>query len=133
MQRGVLQKAVLLSQRPSLIFVATAGPAGMPHLATATKVELGEGERVEITAWFCPQTLANLAQAPHFSIVIWDPKEDRGYQILGENKGIEDPPMMNGYLEGKESSFPRVKRKLFMSVQRILDFKNAPHSDSDTR
>jgi hypothetical protein len=57
MKREILQKAISLTQRSSIIFVATANRTGMPHIAKAGKVELVEGERVEITAFAAMTTL----------------------------------------------------------------------------
>jgi hypothetical protein len=67
-------------------------------------------------------------------LVIRDPKEDRGYQILGENKGIEERAMMNGCIGEKETTIPlpQIKRKLSLDVQRIPDFKNDTHTDRNT-
>ena len=65
------------------------------------------------------------------SLVIWDPKVDTGYQLLGETEKVEEIAMMNGYAPGAESRhpLPQVERQLLVRVDKIIDFKHAPHSD----
>jgi hypothetical protein len=42
-------------------------------------------------------TMANLQVNRRIVLVIWDPVEDRGYQLLGEAAKVEDRAMMDGY------------------------------------
>ena len=133
MNQRILEKAVFLAQKLRHIFVATSNATGLPHVAAAAKLSpLGDG-RVEVAAWFCPGTMANLQENKRISLVIWDPRKDLGYQLLGETEGIEDVAMMNGYVPGEEDkpSPPQVERKLIVRVERIIDFRHAPHSDRE--
>ena len=131
MNGKILGKAVALGRQLGKILVATADRAGLPHLAAAAKLRpRGEG-RVEVDAWFCPGTMANLQENRRISLVIWNPETDRGYQLLGETEKVEDRAMMNGYIPGEENtpSLPQVERKLIVRVDRVIDFRHAPHSD----
>jgi hypothetical protein len=62
MKKGVLQKTIALAQRPGFILVATAGRLSKPHIVTAGKVGLGEGERADIIARSCSQRVVNFAR-----------------------------------------------------------------------
>ena len=133
MNLRVLEMAVALAQKLQHIFVATADEAGLPHIAAAAKLSsLGEG-RVAVAAWFCPGTMANLQENKRVSLVIWDSQKDLGYQLLGETEGVEELAMLDGYAPGeeKEPSPPQVERKLIVRVERIIDFRHAPHSDRE--
>ena len=65
------------------------------------------------------------------ALVVWDPVSDRGYQVIGETKKVEDLAMMDGYAPGIESKrpVPQVERQLSVSVNRIIGFSHRPHSD----
>jgi len=100
-------------------------------MAAAGKLALTPEGRVAVAAWFCPMTVANLQKNRRVSLVIWDPKVDVGYQLLGETEKVEEIAMMNGYSPGVElhSPLPQVERQLLVRVDKIIDFKHAPHSD----
>jgi hypothetical protein len=56
-----------------------------------------------------------------------------GFQLLGETEKVEDLAMMDGYVaeEEKGPPLPRIKRQLTMRVEKIIDFRHAPHSDKE--
>jgi len=126
-----LDAAIKLAQMLGYILVATADAGGMPHLAAAAKIRSASENRVAVSAWFCPCTVANLDQNRHISLVVWDPTSDRGYQLLGEVVQVEEASVMNGFSlqAAKGSSMPQVERMLMVQVARILAFSHAPHSD----
>lgn len=130
----ILGQAVELARRLGHIFVATTDAANMPHVAAAGEVIIN-GELVEVRAWFCPVTVANLEQNRAVSLVIWDPETDHGYQVLGRAERSEVMAVMDGYLPTEEDShpLPQMERKLVIRPERILDFKHAPHSDTDSK
>ena len=131
MNQKTLDQAVVLAQRLQHVFVATTDGKGLPHMAAAGKLALTPEGRVAVAAWFCPMTVANLQKNHRVSLVIWDPKVDTGYQLLGETEKVEEIAMMNGYVPGAESRhpLPQVERQLLVRVNKIIDFKHAPHSD----
>lgn len=131
MKMEKLKKAVGLSRRVGFVCVATADRRGMPHIATAGKMELADEGYLAIKEWFCPDTTANLQTNKFVSIVVWDKDSDSGYQMLGKVEGIEELGILNGYAPGLEQqpSLPQVERRLLVKVQRIIDFKLGPHSD----
>jgi hypothetical protein len=131
MNQKILHQAVVLAQKLRHVFVATTDGKGLPHMAAAGKLALTPEGRVAVAAWFCPMTVANLQKNRRVSLVIWDPKVDRGYQLLGETEKVEVIAMMNGYVPGVESRhpLPQVERQLLVRVDKIIDFKHAPHSD----
>ena len=97
MNQKTLNQAVILAQRLQHVFVATTDGKGLPHMAAAGKLALTPEGRVAVAAWFCPATVANLQKNHRVSLVIWDPKVDTGYQLLGETEKVEEVAMMNGF------------------------------------
>jgi hypothetical protein len=127
-----LNQAVALAQKLQHVFIATTDGKGLPYLAAAGKLALTPAGRVAVAAWFCPTTFANLQKNRRVALVVWEPKEDLGYQLVGEAEKVEEIAMMNGYAPGIEpkSPLPQVERQLLVRVDKIIDFKHAPHSDT---
>jgi hypothetical protein len=126
-----LEQVVRLAAKAGHVLVATADGEGMPHVAAAGRLELAAGERVAVREWFCPGTVANLRANKCVSVVVWDRESDSGYQLAGRLEEIEDVGVMDGYapeLEG-ERPLPQVEERLVIAVERILEFRQAPHSD----
>jgi hypothetical protein len=131
MNTDIIQQSVALGEKLGHVFVATADAGGLPHLAAAGLMRYISGKHVEIAAWFCPGTLANLQHNRKISLTVWDAREDLGYQLLGKVEEIEEGAVMNGYtpkVEG-ESSMPQFERKLQVHVDKVIAFSHAPHSD----
>ncbi len=130
MKTESLIQAVELAGKLGHLLVATAGPDGMPHVAAAGKIS-HYGDTVEVRAWFCPVTVENLRTGKSVSLVIWDPQQDHGYQLLGRAELVTEVAQLDGYLPELEERgpLPQVERKLVIRVTSILDFKHAPHSD----
>ena len=132
MSREAVNQAINLSQRVGHVFVATADPSGLPHVAASRKITLLEdGTRVAVEDWFCPTTVANVHQNHTVALVVWDPAGDVGYQLLGEMEKIEDMAVMNGYAPAVEYALPQVERRLIIRVTKVIDFSHAPHSDEE--
>jgi len=131
MNSEILKKAVRLGEELGHVFVATADTAGLPHVAAAGKISLESEDRVAVMEWFCPRTVANLKVNRRVSIVVWNQKSDMGFQLLGKCEKVEEVCMMNGYLPGLEDQkpLPQVERKLIVQIEKITDFRHAPHSD----
>jgi hypothetical protein len=131
MNKKTLNQAVTLAQKLRHVFVATTDSKGLSHMAAAGKIALTAEGHVAVAAWFCPMTVANLQKNRRVSLVIWDPRVDIGYQLLGEAEKVEEIAMMNGYAPGTGSQppLPQVERQLLVRVDKIVDFKHAPHSD----
>ena len=128
-----LEKAIGLSRRVGFICIATADRKGMPHIATAAKMELADEGYLAITEWFCSGTTANVQTNKFVSIVVWDRDSDSGYQMLGKLEKMEEVGILNGYAPDIESGppLPQVKRRLLIKVEKITDFKLGPHSDAE--
>ena len=134
MQITALRDAVTLAKKLGHIFIGTVGQDGVPHIAAAGKLNFETEDRVEVMAWFCPTTVANLQVNRAISLVIWDLESDKGFQLLGETEQIVDLAFLDGYIPGQEESHPvpQIERKLVIRVDKILDFTHAPHSDIET-
>jgi hypothetical protein len=87
--------------------------------------------RVAVSAWFCPGTLANLDQNRLVSLIVWDEDADSGFQLLGRVENINEKAVMNGYLPETEglAPMPQIERILEVAVNRVIAFSLAPHSD----
>jgi uncharacterized protein len=129
MNKDVIKKAVEMGSRLGHVFVATADHAGLPHVAASGRIEVEPGGRVAVSEWFCPGTLANLQANPKVSIVAWDPVNDIGFQILGVADGLEELAVMDGLSQDLRKPLPQVERKIHVRVEKIIDFRHAPHSD----
>ena len=126
-----LNAAVELAEKLEHVFVATADPSGMPHVATAGKLSQTSKDHVTVTAWFCPGTVANLSENRRISMLVWDAPSDKGYQLLGLVEKIEEVAMMNGYSPEIDETIvmPQVENRLLVRVDKIIAFSHAPHSD----
>jgi hypothetical protein len=118
--------------RISVIYVATADRHGLPHMAAVQGLTLVDDERLSFTSWFCAKTVANVRESPHVALTVWDPAQNRGYQLLGSIEKVEDLAVLDGYVPDVEKGgkIPQVQRRLLMRVDRILDFRCGPHSDA---
>jgi hypothetical protein len=127
----ILKKAVRLGEELGHVLVATADTAGLPHVAAAGKISLESEDRVAVMEWFCPRTVANVKVNRRVSVVVWNQKSDLGFQLLGKCEKVEEVGMMNGYSPGLEDQkpLPQVERKLIVRIEKITDFRHAPHSD----
>ncbi len=126
-----IKEAAQLAQKIGYSFVATADTSGRPHVATAGRLALSSEGHIVVAEWFCPGTVANLQVNPRISLVVWDAATDNGYQLIGELEKMKDLGILNGYapqVEGK-SPLPQVERQLLVHVDKIIEFKRAPHSD----
>lgn len=134
MNAADLNKAIELAQTVGHSLVATADAQGLPHVAVAGELGLAKEGRIAVSAWFCPGTVTNLTQNRHIALVIWDRAADKGYQLLGEVESVTDIAMMDGYQAGlDEKPTPQVEKQLLISVEKIILFSQAPHSDLETQ
>jgi hypothetical protein len=132
MDREMIERMVALSNRVGFLFIATSDRSGMPHMASARRAEQMAGDRLALTEWFCPGTVANLRENPRLSIVVWDSASDTGYQLIGESEKIEEVAMLDGYEAGREESppVPQVERRLIVRGREVFEFRQRPHSDT---
>jgi predicted pyridoxine 5'-phosphate oxidase superfamily flavin-nucleotide-binding protein len=127
-----LTRSLSLAQKVKHIIIATVGDDGVPHVATAERLRRTErDDLVILTAWFCPQTVINLDKRPQISIVIWDNREELGFQLLGEVELIENIAILNGYIPEEVEPPPQEERQLLVCVHKILNFSHAPHKDTE--
>jgi hypothetical protein len=129
-----LKEAVLLARNIGHILIATADAKGLPHMAAAGRVNLASDEEsVVVEDWFCPGTMANLQANRNTALIIWDPKMDKGYQLLGETEKVEDTAMMNGYVPNLEDKtpLPQVERRVLIRVNKVMAFRKLPHTDQE--
>jgi hypothetical protein len=119
-----------LAEARARLLLASADSGGIPHLAAAGALKRISPERLEVRAWFCPQTLANLHENSRCSLVIWDSAADEGYQLVGKADAVQQGAMLNGYTPG-EAPLPQVEYSVTIQVDRVLEFRHAPHTDAE--
>lgn len=131
MNSDKLKGALSLAEKLGHIFVATADSRGLPHIAAAGKLTLHPGGLLAISAWFCPGTVSNLSENRSIALVVWDAKKDIGFQLSGEVKEVQELGVLDGYAPAVEAKMrlPQVQRKLLVELDKIIEFKHAPHSD----
>jgi hypothetical protein len=132
MKADKLIEAVKIGMKTGHVLIATADTAGIPHVAAAGKIELEGRGMVAITEWFCPGTVANLRKNAGVSVVAWDRAADTGYQIIGRLEASRDVAVLDGYAPGLEGQppLPQVERRLLVRVEKVMDFRIGPHSDT---
>ena len=131
MKTDVVKKVVALGEKVRHILVATADSGGLPHVAAAGTINHVDGPKIEVSAWFCPGTLANLSVNRKLALVVWDPESDTGYQLLGQVEDMVEVSIMNGFEPETKTSapMPQIERKFLIRVERVLTFSHAPHTD----
>ena len=131
MRSEALTEALRLAEGVGYVLVATADGEGRPHVSVAGRMEAASGPRVSVSAWFCPGTVENVAVNGSVALIVWDPRRDAGYQLLGRLEEVEEIGMLDGYWpEADEADpMPQVERRLLVRVDRILSFTAAPHTD----
>lgn len=131
MKAEILEKAIQLATRVGYVFIATADANNWPHVAVARTLALRKEGRVAVNEWFCPGTMSNLQLNSHVSVVVWDKDADIGYQLVGEMEHMMDIGMIDGYTPEMKSKWPlpQVESQLVILVNKVTDFKRAPHSD----
>jgi predicted pyridoxine 5'-phosphate oxidase superfamily flavin-nucleotide-binding protein len=126
-----LHTAVDFSKKLQHIFITTADRKGMPHVAAADGIRLGDEGYFHLTGWYCETTARNLEENRLISVVLWDPDTDVGYQVLGEVEEIQERASLNGFIPETEGTYdlPQVERDLLVRVTGVLLFCHAPHTD----
>lgn len=139
MDRELIARATELARRGARLLVATAGKDRTPHLATASEIEPAPDGRLMVRAWFCSETVENLASSPKVLLVVWKPSPSGtqgamgdGFQLVGEVEEMVESSMLDGYAPGLDDALPipQVQRQLRVRVERVLGFADAPHVDT---
>lgn len=131
MNTEIIKKATLLASKIGYVLVATSDARGWPHVGVAGKIANLRDKHIAVTEWFCPGTMSNLQTNPKMSIVVWDYSSDTGFQLLGELEEIKELGIIDGYSPEVESlrNIPQVERQLLVHIDKVLEFKRAPHTD----
>jgi predicted pyridoxine 5'-phosphate oxidase superfamily flavin-nucleotide-binding protein len=115
----------------TVAYVASADERGQPHLAVSKLIRVLDAEHVTFTAWFCPQTVENVAKNPKVAVSVWDAAHDRGYQLAGEVTSSTVTAMLDGW-SGPEREYgpiPQEERRLTVRVDAAMEFKSGVHTD----
>ncbi len=135
MNDKVLKQATELARKIGYVTVATADARGIPHVAIARNVIQASGNGVLVKEWFCPGTIANLAENGNIAIVVWDPVQDTGCQLIGVSQKVEDVCVLDGYdpVMEPEQPIPQVESQVLVKVEKVMNFTSKPHSDKVLR
>ena len=130
-----LENIVHLAKTVGYAFIATTNFKKVAHISMVSDVDVDFQGRLEVTGWFCQFASANLEVNKNVTVVVWDPRNDVGYQIITEMERVDEVERIDGYAFGleKERPMPQVERMLHLKVHKILDFKKAPHMDVEMK
>jgi general stress protein 26 len=133
MKAEKLDKAIRLAKKAGFVLVGTADDKGMPHITAAGRVDTTGDSAVVITEWFCPGTVANLQKNKSVSVVIWTKQMKQGYQLLGQLEAVQDIGILDGFSARHEGRppLPQVEKQLWIKVEKVLEFRLGPHSDTE--
>lgn len=133
MRNELIKKAVDLGQKLGYVFLTTAGNNGVPHLTIATKICMYSKTKLSVAGWFCPGTVVNLENNPNMGVTAWDQKSDTGYQLLGKKEDLREIAVLNGYVPKLEKKLhlPQAEREVMINVEKVFEFKQAAHSDTE--
>jgi hypothetical protein len=131
MELKMLEKAVNLAKMTGYVFLATADSRGQPFIGSAREIDLLTEDRIGLRKWFCPVTINNALKNRRIALVIWDSHSDKGFQLFGKLKNIDDMAVMDGYAGREEATchYPQVERQLIIEVMDIFSFKQAVRCD----
>lgn len=133
MNPKVLKDAVTMAAGLEHILIGTANRNKEPHIAAAASLGYVDENHVAASEWFCPTTVSNLYENPAVCLVIWDSTTDTGYQLMGLSEGIENKAILDGWVPKMDETpaIPQIERKILVRVDKIIDFKEAPHNDTE--
>lgn len=131
MKDDLIKEAVDLGKKLGHVLLTTCDNNGVAHLSVAAEIDIVSGGRLSVSEWFCPGMTANLENNPNIGVIVWDKESDFGYQLLGRKESSREIAILDGYAPKieKKSPLPQVKREVVINVEKILEFKQAPHSD----
>ncbi len=131
MEYKQMEKIIHLARDVGYVFIATANQDGEPHMAVAGSLIYRNDSQIEISEWFCPQTLANLEETRLIAVTVWDPESDAGVQISGTINHISDELVINGYGPDAMGSggSPQAKKRMIVDIVHIRQFSMQPHTD----
>jgi hypothetical protein len=99
---------------------------GVPHLAVG-KIESAEPGAVEVSGWFCPETLRNLETNPSVSVTAREGHE--GYQVVGRVEKSAVDAVLDGYAPEEDRRVPQVRYRLRIRLDKVMEMGDRPHAD----
>lgn len=94
---------------------------------------LTPNELLEVSFWLCPRTISNLQVNKNVALIMWEPEENWGFQLLGHVEDMHESGILDGYMPGSDEAryIPQVCWQLHVSVKSIMEFKHALHNDTE--
>lgn len=128
----IIAAVVALGSKVGHVLIGSASRRGRPHLAAAGKIESAGADRIAVSSWFCPRTMANLQENPEVTVVAWDAGAGQGHQVLGRVESVQDLEFLDGYAPGQEAGdFPQTERRVVVLVEKVTTFGPRAHSDRE--
>lgn len=133
--RAALKAAMDMAIRTGQVFLSTADKRGQPHMSIVQPVDFDPQGRLKMMAWLCQYTLQNLQENPKVTIVVWDPVQDKGYQMAGMLQDMRVVAQIDGYAPGLEEKkhIPQVEWKILVQIEKVCNFQKAPHIDVEVK
>ena len=73
----------------------------------------------------------NVDDNPNIALVIWDRRQDTGFQLNGEVLQVIDISIMSGFIPDVTEHLAQIERKIVVRIDRIQKFSHAIYTDTD--
>ena len=121
-----------ITQHQGIAIIGTVNQEGFPHLAMEKGVQWCGAKTICFETWFCTTTIENLRENPKVTVALWDQTAQKGYQLLGKIKSIQEGPILDGYIPDEEAEqfpIPPQAYKIYIEIEEVMQFLCGPHSD----
>jgi hypothetical protein len=133
MHRADIEEAAALANELRQVLIVTAGSDGHPHVASGVGIAVRGEDEIGVTARSCRQTGENVHENPGISLLVWDARRNRGYQILGHVERYEPYSAMGAQIPAlrREAPVPEDRTGLLVRVESVLPFAHLHHADPE--
>jgi hypothetical protein len=115
-----LEQVVRVARRSRQMLLATVNEEGGPSFTPVQDCRLKDETVVSIKAW--TDIPASESRQARMALLVWDTRENHGYELDGHVVGAQDTAVLNGYTPLEEQEhFPQVQREIMMEVDSIED------------
>jgi hypothetical protein len=126
----ISEKLKKFIEKTNFAFVASADQRSRPHLAAGRGLKVPDPDHVVFEAWFCRQTLENVAEVPRVTVAVIDAATGAGYQLAGTVEKVIPIGILNGFAPELEApGTPQVESRMVVRVEEIMEFSTGAHTD----
>jgi hypothetical protein len=115
-----LQKALRLAAHFPCILIATTNSDGFPFVAPGGRLNLTANGLLEIPSWFSIKAMGNIHDNKRVSVVLFDPEQNYGFQILGKVVEINE---LSAYDPSVQCLTTFIEWSILFQADVLLDFR----------